>query len=63
MSKYNIELTEEQMRVTMLALEEYFRPRIGRTYSQDAVDGLMKSFRNRDRRSDGHNKRRSICDS
>ena len=45
---YKIELTEEQMRVTMIALEEYFRPRIGRTYSQDAVDGLMEAFRSKE---------------
>lgn len=30
--KYNIELTEKQMRVVMIALEEYFRLRLGQTF-------------------------------
>ena len=32
MSKYNIELTEKQMRVVMIALEEYFRLRLGQEF-------------------------------
>lgn len=36
--KYTIELTEEQMRVTQVALEEYFRLRLGQTF--DFADDL-----------------------
>ena len=36
--KYKIELTEKQMLVTMIALEEYFRLRMGQTF--DFADDL-----------------------